>query len=132
MSASPTSNPLLFYFDFLSPYAYLAWCEIHNLAARHQREVVPIPVLLAALLRAHGQRGPAEIAPKREYIFKHVPPSLSKQNNYAPLPEGLFCADSLQFLSVAQVCGDAPTAREFLAVCAQQWAVSVACLLCGS
>jgi 2-hydroxychromene-2-carboxylate isomerase len=72
MNASPTSNPLLFYFDFLSPYAYLAWCEIHNLAARHQREVVPIPVLLAALLRAHGQRGPAEIAPKREYIFKHV------------------------------------------------------------
>ena len=34
------------------------------------------------------------------------------RTNYGALPEGLFCADSLQFLSVAQLCEDAPTALD--------------------
>jgi 2-hydroxychromene-2-carboxylate isomerase len=59
-----------FHFDYLSPYAYLAWKTIHALCARHQREVEPIPVLFAALLDAHGQKGPAEIPSKRRYVFK--------------------------------------------------------------
>ncbi len=61
-----------FYFDFISPYAYLAWSQIHALAARHQRSVEPVPVLFAALLNAHGQKGPAEIPAKRSYLFKDV------------------------------------------------------------
>jgi len=59
-----------FYFDFISPYAYLGWTQIRALATRHDAEVRPIPVLFAALLNAHGHKGPAEIPPKREYIFK--------------------------------------------------------------
>jgi 2-hydroxychromene-2-carboxylate isomerase len=34
--------------------------------------VEPVPVLFAALLNAHGQKGPAEIPPKKVYIFKDV------------------------------------------------------------
>lgn len=64
--------PLRFYFDFISPYAYLGWTRIHALAARHDRTVEPVPILFAALLGAHGTKGPAEIAPKRVYTFKHV------------------------------------------------------------
>ncbi|MCU0656435.1 MAG: DsbA family protein, partial [Polyangiaceae bacterium] len=64
--------PLQFYFDFISPYAYLAWKAVGALAARHGRVVEPAPILFAALLNAHGQKGPAEIAPKRVYIFKHT------------------------------------------------------------
>jgi 2-hydroxychromene-2-carboxylate isomerase len=45
---------------------------VHEVAARHGRRVDPVPVLFAALLDAHGQKGPAEIAPKRIYTFKHV------------------------------------------------------------
>ena len=65
-------------------------------------------------------------------ICQKVPHTAGKRSSYGALSEGLFCSDSFQFLSVAQVCRVAPTAREFLAVCVQQWAVSVACLLCGS
>jgi 2-hydroxychromene-2-carboxylate isomerase len=60
------------FFDVISPYAYLGWCRVHEVAARHGRRVDPVPVLFAALLDAHGQKGPAEIAPKRIYTFKHV------------------------------------------------------------
>lgn len=63
---------LRFWFDVISPYAYLGWCRVHEVAARHGRSVEPVPVLFAAMLDAHGQRGPAEIPPKRVYTFKHV------------------------------------------------------------
>lgn len=59
-----------FYFDFISPYAYLGWTQIHALAARHGREVHPIPALFAAMLKHSGTLGPAEIPAKRAYIFK--------------------------------------------------------------
>ncbi len=61
-----------FWFDFISPYAYLAWTQIHALAERHGRAVVPRPVLFAALLDHWGQLGPAEIEPKRVHTFKQV------------------------------------------------------------
>jgi 2-hydroxychromene-2-carboxylate isomerase len=61
-----------FYFDYVSPYSYLAWTQIHALAARYQRDLEPIPVLFAGLLEAHGTSGPAEIPAKRRYLFSDV------------------------------------------------------------
>lgn len=59
-----------FYFDYLSPYAYLAFHRIDALAAKHGHDVELVPILLAALLNHHGQKGPAEIPDKRVYVFK--------------------------------------------------------------
>jgi 2-hydroxychromene-2-carboxylate isomerase len=66
-----------FHFDFLSPYAYLAWVSIHALAAEHGRTVIPVPTLLAALLAHGGTKGPAEIPAKRVYVFKDTVRSAS-------------------------------------------------------
>lgn len=63
---------LRFYFDFISPYAYLGWVQLHEFAARRRLKVEPVPVLFAAMLGHWGHKGPAEIAPKRVYTFKHV------------------------------------------------------------
>jgi len=60
---------LRFYFDFVSPYSYLAWTQLPALAARHGRALQPIPVLFAALLEHHGTRGPAEVPAKRRYVL---------------------------------------------------------------
>jgi 2-hydroxychromene-2-carboxylate isomerase len=60
---------LRFCFDYISPYAYLGWTQIHALAARHGEEVEAVPVLFAGLLGAAGSKGPAEIPPKRIYVF---------------------------------------------------------------
>ncbi len=65
-----TSRTIRFYFDFISPYAYLAWTQIRGLAARHGAEVEPVPVLFAALLNAHGTKGPAEVPAKRSWVFR--------------------------------------------------------------
>ncbi len=61
-------EPVRFHFDFLSPFAYLAWAGVHDVAIRHGREVAPVPVLLAGILAAHGTRGPAEIPAKRAFL----------------------------------------------------------------
>lgn len=55
-----------FYFDFISPYAYVAWTQLRG------RAIEPVPILFAGLLEAHGTRGPAEVPAKRRYIFRDV------------------------------------------------------------
>ncbi len=71
-AATPALRPLHFYFDFISPYAYLAWSKIHPFAAKNHCEVIPVPVLFAAMLNVNGQKGPAEIPSKRSYTFKNI------------------------------------------------------------
>lgn len=63
---------LRFYFDYISHNAYLAWVSLPALAARHDLEVEPVPVLFAGLLDAHGQLGPAEIPPKLRWMNRDV------------------------------------------------------------
>ena len=65
-------DTLDFHFDYVSPYAYLAWTQMHALAARHGVAVRPIPTLFGALLSANGNVGPAEIPAKRAYMFRDV------------------------------------------------------------
>ena len=59
-----------FYFDYLSPYAYIAWRQLPAIAARRAQPVEPVPVVFGALLGAHGTKGPAEVAAKRRYVLK--------------------------------------------------------------
>ena len=64
------SPALRWYFDVISPFAYLQWPRVKALALA--RDVELAPVLLAAILSARGQKGPAEIAGKREFTYRHV------------------------------------------------------------
>ena len=58
------------YFDFVSPYAYLASERLEHLPGPiHWR---PRPILFAAILRHWNTLGPAEIAPMRRYTFRFV------------------------------------------------------------
>jgi 2-hydroxychromene-2-carboxylate isomerase len=61
-----------FLFDFVSPYSYLAWTQIHAIAARHGRDVEPVPVLFAGILKARDARGPAETPERRAYLVRDV------------------------------------------------------------
>lgn len=63
---------ITFYFDFISPYAYLAFEKLPEALMGHSYSVSYEPVLFAALLKRHGQLGPAEIAGKREWTYRQV------------------------------------------------------------
>ena len=58
------------YFDFISPFAYLQWARLAQLPATAELRLQP--VLLAAILGHWGQLGPAEIAPKRRFTYQHA------------------------------------------------------------
>lgn len=86
---------ITFYLDFLSPYAYLAFEKLPQALQGISHQVVYQPVLLGALLRQHGQRGPAEIPGKREWTYRQVlwlaqrhgvALQMPAQHPFAPLP----------------------------------------------
>ncbi len=61
-----------FYFDYISPNAYLAWTQLPQLAKRHAFTIEPVPVLFAGLLEAHRQLGPAEVPAKMRWMWKNT------------------------------------------------------------
>lgn len=58
------------YFDPISPFAYLHFKLFHELPA--SLEIEYIPVLLAGLLKHWEHKGPAEIPAKRVYTYRYV------------------------------------------------------------
>lgn len=61
-----------FYWDPVSPYAWLASTQIAAFRKRHGARIRYRPVLLAGLLDVHGNVGPAEIPAKRTYVARDV------------------------------------------------------------
>ncbi len=59
-----------FYFDFVSPYAWLAAHQIDEVRAGTGAKFRYMPVLFAGLLDHHANVGPAEIPAKRRYTFE--------------------------------------------------------------
>ena len=63
---------ITFYFDVISPYAYLAFEKLPEALMGLSYSVCYQPVLFGAVLGHHGQLGPAEITPKRAWTYRHV------------------------------------------------------------
>lgn len=61
-------RPAVWYFDPISPFSYLHIKQFDKLPADLAIEYVP--VLFAGLLKANGQKGPAEIAAKRVQTYR--------------------------------------------------------------
>ncbi len=61
-----------FYFDVISPFAYLAFERLPQALEGLSYSVSYRPVLFAGLLSHWGQKGPAEIEPKRAWTLRHV------------------------------------------------------------
>lgn len=64
----PRRPQLEWYFDPISPFAYLQCERLAEIEA--VADVRRIPVLFAGLLGHWGQKGPAEIAPKRRFTYR--------------------------------------------------------------
>ncbi len=63
-------SPATWYFDVVSPFAYLAFPAVLEMARR--RPVLLRPIVFAAVLAHWGQLGPAEIPPKRIHTYRLV------------------------------------------------------------
>jgi 2-hydroxychromene-2-carboxylate isomerase len=104
---------ITFYLDFISPYAYLAFEKLPEALQGLSYAVDYRPVLFAGLLKHHGQLGPAEIAPKREWTYRQVlwqahrngvPLQMPAAHPFNPLP----------LLRLALACGESGLANRYV------------------
>ena len=96
-TAAPASLPdgaqIDWYFDFISPFAYLQWQRLRREAP--SLLIHPNPVLFAGLLKHWDNKGPVEIPPKRGWTYAHclwiahqyeIPMRLPSKHPFNPLP----------------------------------------------
>ena len=65
--------PIDFYFEFASPYGYLASTQIDAIGARHGREVAWHPIMLGAAFKETGARPLMQTPLKGPYLRHDVP-----------------------------------------------------------
>ena len=102
-----------FWFDALSPYAWLAFDRLPQALEGLNVVVNYQPVLLAGLLAHWGQKGPAEITPKRAWTYRQVLWLAQQQGTPLQLPQPHpFNPLALQRLAVAAApAGGTPSRR---------------------
>lgn len=105
---------ITFYFDVVSPYAWLAYERLPQVLEGLSYHVEYRPVLLGALLQQHANPGPAGIAPKRDWTYRHVlwlghaqgtPLQMPARHPFNPVP----------LLRLALACSDDGSVNRFVA-----------------
>jgi 2-hydroxychromene-2-carboxylate isomerase len=66
-------EPIDFYFEFASPYGYLASTQIDAIAERHGRTVSWYPIMLGAAFKETGARPLTQTPLKGPYLLHDVP-----------------------------------------------------------
>ncbi len=95
-----------FWFDPISPYAYLAFERLPQVLEGCSFAVAYKPVLFAALLHHHGTKGPAEVEVKRAWTFRHVH-WLAHQAGIPMQTPAVHPFNPLPLLRLALACGEA-------------------------
>ncbi len=97
----------ILYFDFISPFA---WIALHRLKELPADVVIEYrPVLLAGILQHWGQKGPAEISTKRRYTYRWVHWWAGQLGVPFRFPAA-HPFNPLHHLRLAVTCGSAPAA----------------------
>ncbi|MDH5539356.1 MAG: 2-hydroxychromene-2-carboxylate isomerase [Rhizobacter sp.] len=96
---------LSFWFDPVSPFAYLAFERLPQVLEGLSYSVRYRPVLFAGLLKHWGQKGLAEIEPKRAWTFRHVH-WLAQHHGIVLQTPAQHPFNPLALLRLALACGD--------------------------
>ncbi len=107
-----------FYFDLISPFAYLAFEQLPQALQGCSYVVDYRPVLFAGMLKRWDHKGPAEIEPKRAWTFRHVH-WLAQQQGVVLQTPSQHPFNPLPLLRLAQACG--PNRRVVEAVFRHVW-----------
>jgi len=99
--------------DFISPYAYLAFEKLPDALKGLSYQVDYRPVLFAGLLKHHGQLGPAEIRPKRDWTYRQVLWAAHANGIPMELPAG-HPFNPLALLRLAVACGESGLANRYV------------------
>lgn len=105
---------ITFYFDVISPYAYLAFERLPVVLQGLSYQVTYKPVLFAAMLNHYGQLGPAEIAPKRTWTYRQMQ-WLAREHGMALLAPASHPFNPISLLRLALACGADSACNRYVA-----------------
>lgn len=105
---------ITFYFDVISPYAYLAFEQLPKALEGISHSVTYKPVLFGALLQHFGQLGPAEIPSKRTWTYRQINWLARQQGTPLQMPAS-HPFNPLGLLRLAVACGKEGTCNRFVA-----------------
>lgn len=114
---------LTFWFDPISPYAWLAFDRLPQVLEGLSYRVDYRPVLFAGLLQHHAHKGPAEIGPKRAWTYRDVAWRAHRQGTPLDLP-AVHPFNPLPLLRLALACapkGGLPNRRVVEALMRHVW-----------
>ena len=111
-------KPIVFWFDPISPFAYLAFEHLPQALEGCTYSVLYRPLLFAGLLNHWGQKGPAEIEPKRAWTFRHIA-WLAHQHNIPLQMPAVHPFNPLPLLRLAMAAG--PNRRVVEALMRHVW-----------
>jgi len=99
-----------FYFDFISPYAWLAFKALPATLEGIAHQVHYHPVVFGAMLKHHGQLGPAEMPGKRDWTYRQVMWLAKQQGTVLQMPASHpFNSLSLLRMAVATAASGQPS-----------------------
>jgi 2-hydroxychromene-2-carboxylate isomerase len=107
---------ITFYFDVISPYAYLAFEKLPQALEGISYSVTYKPVLFGAILQQFGQLGPAEIAPKREWTYRQIQWLAKEQGTPLQMPAS-HPFNPIALLRLALACGQDGACNRYVAQC---------------
>jgi 2-hydroxychromene-2-carboxylate isomerase len=107
-----------FFFDYLSPYSFLAWNMVKKniKVLKGHGELIYTPVILSQVIHANDTKGPAEIKSKRDYLMKNCLRYSSKHNIDFNIPKTL-PFNSLEALRLSQFKLMGDRQAEFIDMC---------------
>ena len=103
-------KPFEFYFDFISPYSFLAHKQIRKLEKKNSIKIKYKPILLGGLHNLHNIKAPAFIPAKAKFMIRDCKLVAERKkikfkfNSYFPIKSvnimrGVFVAEEDDFLS---------------------------------
>ncbi len=105
---------ITFYFDVISPYAYLAFERMPQVLQGLSYQVSYKPVLFAGMLKHYGQLGPAEITPKRIWTYQQMM-WLARELEIPMLAPASHPFNPISLLRLALACGTKGVCNRYIA-----------------
>ncbi len=111
-----------FYFDVISPYAWLAFKALPSTLEGIAHRVHYHPVVFGAMLKHHGQLGPAELPGKRDWTYRQVMWLAKQQGTVLQMPASHpFNSLALQRMAVATSSNGQPAREVVEAIFKHVW-----------
>ena len=111
-----------FYFDVISPYAWLAFKALPSTLEGIAHRVHYHPVVFGAMLKHHGQLGPAEMTGKRDWTYRQVMWLAKQQGTLLQMPASHpFNSLALMRMAVATATNGEPSREVVEAIFKHVW-----------